>query len=367
MTEARPRLEIEGINDAILSSIPNGILVMDVGSKALYVNRAGERIFGCAAADLVGQQLIFHKRFRPLIAVINEHRKTVPPLEISHKQTELELARPDGSTILLDLAVASLAGEDRQVLGFVIVCSDLSEIQMLRDRAQRAEALAALGTIAAGVAHEVRNPLHAIRGAAELIELKVGAQSDVAQYLEVIAQETVRADRIIEEVLDYSRAPRMEMVPIDVNRAVRDYLPLLEIPDGIRVVLDFMEGLPRVVADEFKLKQVLANLINNAKDSMKGQGTMSLATSLDPGPSEVEALGVGYVRIDISDTGPGIAPERLPHLFDLKFHTSKKQGGTGLGLSICMKIVESHQGFLKVRSSPGQGATFSVYLPVKEG
>src|SRR5262245_40453400 len=101
MTETSHRLEIEGINDAILSSIPNGILVMDVASKAMYVNRAGERLFGTPAAELVGQQLIFHKRFRPLIAVINEHRKTVPPLEISHKQSELELPRPDGSSVLL--------------------------------------------------------------------------------------------------------------------------------------------------------------------------------------------------------------------------------------------------------------------------
>lgn len=367
MTAERPRIEIEGINDAILSSIPNGILVMDVGSKALYVNRAGERLLGSTAADLVGQQLIFQKRFRPLIAVINEHRKSVPPLEISYKEQELELERPDGSAILLSLAVASLASEDRMVLGFVIVCSDLSEVQMLRDRAKRAEALAALGTIAAGVAHEVRNPLHAIRGAAELLDLKVGADPDVAQYVNVIAQETERADSIIEEVLDYSRAPRMEMVPVDVNRAIKDYLPLLEIPDGIRVVPDFMEGLPRVIADEFKLKQVLANLINNAKDSMKGKGTMRLATSLDPGPSDAGERSVGYVRIDITDTGPGIATEQLPHLFDLKFHTSKRKGGTGLGLSICRKIVEAHQGFINVRSAPGQGATFSVFLPVKEG
>lgn len=367
MTEALPRLEIEGINDAILSSIPNGILVMDVASKVMYVNRAGERIFGCASRDLVGLQLIFQARFRPLITVINEHRKTVPPLEISHKQSELELARPDGSSIQLGLAVASLAGPDRAVLGFVIVCSDLSEIQMLKERARRAEALAALGTIAAGVAHEVRNPLHAIRGAAELLGLKVPQDASVQQYLDVINDEILRADRILEEVLDYSRAPRLDLELIEVNRAVKEYLPLLEIPAGIHVILDLMEGLPPVAADDFKLKQVLANLINNAKDAMKGAGTLRLITSLDPGPADPETPeGVGYVRIDISDTGPGIAAADLPRIFDLRFHTSKKRGGTGLGLPICRKIVESHSGFIKVMSTPGHGATFSVFLPVKE-
>lgn len=366
MTEALPRLEIEGINDAILSSIPNGILVIDVASKVMYVNRAGERIFGSAAAELCARPLIFQQRFRPLIAVINEHRKTVPPLEISHKQTELELARPDASSILLGLAVASLAGPDRAVLGFVIVCSDLSEIHMLRERARRAEALAALGTIAAGVAHEVRNPLHAIRGASELLEMSLPADHAGRPYLETIGSEIDRADRIIEEVLDYSRAPRLELAPIDVNRAVRDYLPLLEIPAGVRVVLDFMQGLPTVLADEFKLKQVLANLINNAKEAMKGEGTLRLSTGLDPGPADAETPdNVGYVRIDISDTGSGVAAADLPRIFDLRFHT-KKRTGTGLGLSICRKIVESHQGFIKVMSVPGQGATFSVYLPVKE-
>ena len=367
MTEALPRLEIEGINDAILSSIPHGILVMDVASKVMYVNLAGERIFGCPASELAARPLIFNARFRPLIAVINEHRKTVPPLEISHKQTELELTRPDATTILLNLSVASLAGPDRAVLGFVIVCSDLSEIHMLRERARRAEALAALGTIAAGVAHEVRNPLHAIRGAAELLELKVPADHPGQAYLSTIASEIERADRIIEEVLDYSRAPRLDLAPVEVNRAVKEYLPLLEIPAGIHVVLDLMDGLPRVAADEFKLKQVLANLINNAKEAMRGEGTLRLATSLDPGPADAEAPeGVGYVRIDITDTGSGIAASDLPRLFDLRFHTSKKRSGTGLGLSICRKIVESHRGFLKAMSTPGQGATFSVFLPVKE-
>jgi PAS domain S-box-containing protein len=364
MTDAHS-LQIQGINDAILSSIPNGILVMDVASKVMYLNRAAERIFGCAASDTVGKQLIFQARFRPLIAVINEHRKTVPPLEISHKQTELELARPDGTTIALGLTVASLADEERNVLGFVIVCQDLSEIQVLKDRAKRAEALAALGTIAAGVAHEVRNPLHAIRGAAELLGLKVPAEESVQQYLDVISSEIERADSIIEEVLDYSRAPRLEFEAVDVNRAVKEYLPLLEIPATVSVVMDLMVGLPKIAADEFKLKQVLANLINNAKDAMKGQGTLRIITSLDPGPSG-DAQGVGYVRIDISDTGQGIAQADLPRLFDMRFHTSKKRGGTGLGLSICRKIVETHSGFLTAMSEPGQGATFSVFLPVKE-
>ena len=365
MTDALSHLAVQGINDAILSSIPNGILVMDVASKVMYVNRAGARIFGCAAADLVGQQLIFQSRFRPLIAVINEHRKSVPPLEISHKQTELELARPDGTSIALGLAVASLADEERNVLGFVIVCSDLSEIQMLKDRAKRAEALAALGTISASVAHEVRNPLHAIRGAAELLGLKVSNEPQAQQYLDVIADEITRADAIIEEVLDYSRAPRLERESVDVNRAVKEYLPLLEIPPSVDVVLDLMIGLPVIPADEFKLKQVLANLINNAKEAMKGVGTLRLITSLDPGPSGATE-DVGYVRIDISDTGPGIAPADLPRLFDMRFHTSKRRGGTGLGLSICRKIVESHHGFLTAMSVEGHGATFSVFLPVKE-
>ena len=366
MTDAHSRLEIQGINDAILSSIPNGILVMDVASKVMYVNRAGERILGCAYADLVGKQLILQSRFRPLIGVINEHRKTVPPLEISHKQTDLELARPDGTSIQLGLAVASLADEERNVLGFVIVCTDLSEIQILKERAKRAEALASLGTIAASVAHEVRNPLHAIRGAAELLGLKIPQDESVQQYLNVIADEITRADSIIEEVLDYSRAPRLERESVDVNRAVKEYLPLLEIPAKVHVVLDLMFGLPAIPADEFKLKQVLANLINNAKEAMKGEGTMRLITSLDPGPSGASDESVGYVRIDISDSGPGIAPADLPKLFDMRFHTSKRRGGTGLGLTICRKIVESHQGFLTAMSVPGQGATFSVFLPVKE-
>ena len=197
--------------------------------------------------------------------------------------------------------------------------------------------------------------------------MKVPQDASVQQYLDVIADEIERADSIIEEVLDYSRAPRLDVEPIEVNRAVKEYLPLLEIPAGIHVVLDLMQGLPRVAADEFKLKQVLANLINNAKDSMKGTGTLRLITSLDPGPTDAETPeGVGYVRIDISDTGPGIAPTDLPKLFDMRFHTSKRRGGTGLGLSICRKIVESHQGFIKVMSTQGQGATFSVFLPVKE-
>jgi two-component system sensor histidine kinase PilS (NtrC family) len=362
-------LQVEGFNDAILSSIPNGIVVVDVASKVLYVNREGERIFGVPASELMGRPLIFERRFHPLIALINEHRKSVPPLEISYKQIEMDHVRPDGTSISLGFTVASLAAEDRSVLGFVVVCFDLFEIQRLKDRARRAEALAALGEMAAGVAHEVRNPLHAIRIACELLDMKAAGDDRVAHYLDVITQEINRADRILQEVLDYSRPPALELAPTDVNRAVRKYLPLLEIPEGVRIVLDLMEGLPLVPADQFKLEQVLANLINNAKESMGGVGTLRLATSLDPGPDDrdAERSRRGFVRIDISDTGPGIPEADLPRIFELQFRSGKKPGGTGLGLSICAKIVEAHQGIIRASSPPGQGATFSVFLPVVEG
>jgi PAS domain S-box-containing protein len=364
--------EIKKLFDNILSSIPSGILVLDVATKVVYVNREAEQLFGTKAAQLVGRQLLLERRLAPIVRLINEHRKEVPPGDLSRHQIEEEIELPDGGFILLGFSIASLVDERRTVLGYVIVCRDLSEIAHLRERARRAEAMAALGTIAAGVAHEVRNPLHAIRAAVELAEAKAAGapgpgQTGLEPYFETIASEIERADRIIEEVLDYSRKTKIDLKPVEVNRCVTQYLTLLEIPTGINIELDLMEGLPKVLADEFKLGQVLANLINNSKQAMQGKGRLRLATSLDPGPAgrQTHGLKVGYVRIDISDTGPGIAPEELPHLFDPYYTGKVRTGGTGLGLSICQKIVEDHEGFITVSSPPRLGAHFSVYLPVK--
>jgi two-component system sensor histidine kinase HydH len=253
--------------------------------------------------------------------------------------------------------------------------------------------LAALGSMAAGLAHEVKNPLGAIKGAAQLLE-EVGAPSDDAaarEFVGIILEEVNRLDRVVGSFLDYARPHAGNPIPVDMNAAVRRTVQILssQITDGaIDVQLALSEPIPRTRIDPEKFRQVLMNLMQNAIQAMDGRGKITVSTavrrsprarmpSFDGGPAPRRSLidddgappaaGAGWakpaelVEVGVRDTGPGIAPKVLRNLF-IPFFTTKSQG-TGLGLAISQSIVRNAGGMIEVQSQPGAGTTFTIVLP----
>jgi len=263
--------------------------------------------------------------------------------------------------------IASLAAVAERA-ALVIENSKLYQQMKERDR------LAALGEMAAGLAHEIRNPLAAIQGAIQLLvppgnvgtPSPPGAKDGPTEFLGIIAEEVKRLNGVVTQFLDYSRPARSTLAPGDVNEIMSRTLALLQadIPREVRLFVDLAPGLPRVSCDPEQLRQVFLNLAINAIQAMPKGGELHVSTGL--ARDEVALWRdvprrSDLVEVRVRDTGPGIPEESREHIF-VPFFTTKEKG-TGLGLAVCQRIVKTHGGSIALRSTPGRGAEFVISLP----
>ena len=229
------------------------------------------------------------------------------------------------------------------------------ELRETHEQLVQSAKLAAIGELASNIAHEINNPLTSIIGFTEILK----DEEDVAAIksrLDIIEKESLRARDIVRQLLQFARKRDLELVEIDVNDVVKEVTPLVEAgvkSSGVTLRADFGE-LPKTIGDPNQLKQVVINIVTNALSAMTAGGALSIRTA---------RLGE-YIVMDFSDTGPGIPKTVLPHIFE-PFFTTKKEKGTGLGLSISYRIIQDHGGRIDVESSEGEGATFSIRLPVR--
>lgn len=243
------------------------------------------------------------------------------------------------------------------------------------------ERLISLGQIAAGVAHEMNNPLGGILLYSNLVLEELPEDSPARENMNKIAYQTNRCKEIVQNLLDFARTPSGEMAPLDINDVLMTSLSLVKDQSmfhNIEIETGFTEGLPEVDGDRLRLEQVFLNLFINASDSMDEGGRLTVATKLisrfpsdEEEGTEMERICLlaspNTIKITISDTGRGIDKAYLAHIFEPFFTTKDPGQGTGLGLSIAYGIVRKHDGFVDVESEPGRGTTFSIFLPAKEG
>ena len=233
---------------------------------------------------------------------------------------------------------------------------DVTELLALQSRLASAEGLAAVGRLVAGVAHEVNTPLTGISSYTQMLRERIDKDDPRAALLEKIEKQTFRAAKIINNLLNFSRASGSEFEPLDVNRVLLDVVSLVEHQlesSRIKVVREMAADLPTVRGNENRLQQVFFNLILNARDAMPSGGWLTLATRADE----------DAVVVEIRDTGTGIKREDIKRIYDPFFTTKGIGRGTGLGLSVSYGILQEHGGAIFVDSAPGQGTTFQVALP----
>ncbi|MBI2207575.1 MAG: HAMP domain-containing protein [Candidatus Rokubacteria bacterium] len=271
-----------------------------------------------------------------------------------------------------DLA-ASVPEDDRDELGrlgksFNLMVARLADAQhRLEDRhaaeIRRAEHLAALGKLAAGVAHEINNPLAGMQSCVRTLQRGPRDERQRAQYLELLRDGLGRIGRIVGQLLNFARESPPQLVPADVSAVVGRSLALVEHEMAARNVCCSVSpgvGVPAVLADLRQLEQVFLNILMNALEAMPHGGTMAVATELTRRGAE------RFVEVRVTDSGAGIAPEHVPRVFDPFFTTREVGKGTGLGLSVSYGIVKAHGGLIDVESEVGRGSTFTVALPAGE-
>ena len=242
--------------------------------------------------------------------------------------------------------------------GLVVVTSDITEARALQEQIQQAEKLSSLGEMISGVAHELNNRLAAVMGYAQLLQSsRVGPE--VHRRLQIVASEAQRCQSIVRNLLSFARKHRPERRLLSMNEVVLSVLSLLAYQlrvEGVEVDARLDDRLPPVHGDFHQLQQVFLNVITNAQQAMKnGEGKKRLLVR--------SGIAGDRVRVEVQDTGPGIAPEDLPRVFDPFFTTKEVGQGTGLGLSIVFGVVDAHGGKVSARAEPGCGATFIVELP----
>lgn len=360
------------------------LIMVDRKGHIVEVNPKTEQLFGYNQDELLGQpvELLLPKKVR---ALHRAHRKvyfTFPRTRPMGAGQNLAGRRKNGSEFPVevnltyaektergDLVIAAVSDiterlaleEARQAEALTSAAAAAAERLALERESRRLEAMTSLGTIAAGIAHDLNNPLQVIRSRTELLlESSEMMSPEIIEDLGVVHRQAERAGRIVQEFLELSRQRVKIQSPIDINQVVERALLLIGEQmrgAGISTKTNLAKDLPAIVCDATSLDRVLINLLSNALDAMPQGGSVTIASGeLSDRP--------GWLYLSVVDTGQGIAPEDLLKVFDLLYST--KTGGTGLGLWLSRRLVQDHNGTFEVHSTLGHGTTFTIWLPIEE-
>jgi PAS domain S-box-containing protein len=345
---------------AFIESAAEGILIVDERGRIVVANGQIEAMFGYAQRELIGQpmELLLPEKLRDRHVGHRADYTAAPRVRRMGIGLDLAGRRRDGTEFPVEISLSYVRTPSGvRVMAFI---TDITERLLLERTARQAEKLAALGTLSAGIAHELNNPLGIIGTRIELMLLEseeAPLSPPVREDLGVIQRQVQRVSRLVEGLLAYARPSDSERRAVDLNDVVDEVLLLAQkqlSKDGVRVSAALDRSLPPILGDHGALEQVVLNLVTNAQQAMDGPGDVVITTrSAGEKP--------GWVELVVTDTGRGISAEHLSRIFDPYFTT--KAMGTGLGLSITHRIVEEHGGTIQVRSTVGKGTEFILSFP----
>ncbi|MCG6910463.1 MAG: PAS domain S-box protein [Deltaproteobacteria bacterium] len=340
--------ESDTFTDEVVANLPVGLMATDRNGNIAFFNAVAERITGLPHDQAYGRALedVLPPDWHVFKQAIESGRTVI--------EQEKECAFGNRKAVPVSVSAARITGEEGQFLGNVVILRDIADVRRLQEEIRRTEKLAALGGLAAGVAHEIRNPLSSIKGIATYFRDRLDTAPADKETAEVMIQEVDRLNRVISELLEFARPPQLKTRMTPLGDLVRHTLRLVQ-QDAQSSDIDLQVTVtPKDLSlemDPDRFSQCLLNLYLNAIQAMENDGTLSIDC----------ALKGENVILKISDTGPGISRAHLQHVFNPYFTT--KPSGSGLGLAIAHKIVEAHQGRITVDSAPGQGTVFTITLP----
>jgi len=367
-----PASRMQDITADILTGIIDGVAVTDVKGLVLIWNRAAEEMTEIPAADAIGKNIRTVLADTP--ALVSQIEKTVSSGR-SYSDYEAEIAVKHGPPRPVGIVTSMLTDDEGLPTGVILTMRDQAGVRDLKERMRRADRLATLGMVAAGIAHEVKNPLVGIRGAAQLMkselqsgkETATGTLKSLMEYLDVILKESDRLNKVLEGILDFTRIKPREKKASNIHSVLDRVLLLNEESArqrGVVLARIYDPSLPDVYGSDDQLIQVFLNIIKNAIEAMTQGGKLTIVTRMSDLFTTVQSDGKKYqlMVVKVSDSGRGIKQEHLQEIFTPFFTT--KDRGVGLGLALSYQIVQEHLGTIRVESQENEGTTFSVYLPL---
>ena len=351
--------QLRALNENIATSVQSGLVSYTLDGHIIFFNPAAERITGLISRD------VLYRDVDEVFPSVTDHS---PTAQGHLNRWEGCFVRPDGQRQILGYSLSPLVDGKEAHRGWILIFQDLTPLRDMEQTIQRTEKFAAIGKMAAGIAHELRNPLASISGSIQMLELAAELGTDDRRLMNIILREIDRLNSLIDDFLDFARPSPPRLQEFSACELVGE---VVQVFDKRRfghghgrggqthsVSLD-RHGEPSLRADPLQMRQVLWNLLNNAAQAMSEGGEIRVRVLDEAAPDGQP----GTVTFEVIDSGVGIPPDQVPKIFDPFFST--KEEGTGLGLSLVHRIIEDHQGTLRVRSVPDHGSTFSVVLPVE--
>jgi len=342
---------IKAFSDNVVENMPIGLVALDGDGRIAAFNQAAEALLNREAGAVTGRPAV-EVLPSQLLETLHDAENRIAPVE-----KEIDCPVAANRSVPLEVGASLLQDESGKALGRILLFKDLTEVRALRSEIARNQRLATVGRLAAGVAHEIRNPLSSIKGFATYFKERYREVPEDQQTAAIMIQEVDRLNRVVTQLLEFARPVTIRPQQVSVRRLLQDSLALVEKQAAEKQIgVELLEPLPEkpVMLDPDRLSQVLLNLYLNAVDAMGAEGKLTVTASLAPDGRQLD--------IAVRDTGVGISAPDLNHIFDPYFTT--KSTGTGLGLAIAHNILETAGGQISVESKPNQGTVFRIQWPV---
>ncbi len=358
--ELTRRFERFRINTAdVLGNIDSGLVTVDIDGNIIFMNPAAQEILEYRGPNPEGRSfdLVLSGRLAPLNPYIRAPLEGGPP----ERRNEVLITTESGDEMPLGIGTTILQSNEGAVRGVVLIFQDITDAKLLDEELRRRDKLAVIGELAAGIAHELKNPLASVSGSAEVLRESLRPEGEDARLLDLVVRESARINETIEELLNYTRIRQSDIRPLLLRSLLEEVVSLARNHpscDGDKVVEIEIDTEIFIKADEGQMKQVFLNLVLNGLEAVTRKGRVVITMAPD---SERKAVDATLVEVWVQDSGPGVPADEVAEIFE-PFYTSKR-GGHGLGLAVVQRIVDTHEGHITFVPDAGGTSTFRVFLP----
>jgi two-component system sensor histidine kinase PilS (NtrC family) len=363
---------LETFNRNIIQSLDSGLLTIDFEGKINFFNRTAEKILNLNGGGSKGISL--YHLFPRISEVIEEVKKKGQGSAPDYRRYETLFINQEGSKVHLGFSISPLTHPDGSLMGHTLIFQDITKFKEMEEQMKRIDKMAAVGVLAAGMAHEIRNPLASLSGSIQMLKSDLVLDDSQQHLMEITLRESERLNALITDFLLFAQPPQINRIPWELSKLIEETIDLFihspSFREGIHILPVRCHETVKAMIDPGQMKQVFWNLLLNAAQAMPNGGEISIRVEKGKDTlwqrniaRPIQGKGKEWVKMIITDSGNGIPPHEKEKIFEPFFTT--KEGGTGLGLSIVHKIIENHNGVIKVESEVGKGSTFMIFFPTE--
>ncbi|MBS3920681.1 MAG: PAS domain-containing protein [Deltaproteobacteria bacterium] len=361
--------QLEAFNRNIVQSLDSGLLTIDFNGRINFLNRTAEKILNRKGEGL--KNVSIYDLFPEIAGVLGELKSKASGFPLDYKRYETLFSEEYGEKIYLGFSISPLTDPKGSVIGHTLIFQDITRFKEMEEQMKRYDRMAAIGALAAGMAHEIRNPLASLSGSIQMLKSELSLDPQQEHLMAITLRESERLNALITDFLLFAHPPQTYRSPWEIGKILDETVELFihspAFHDGLRITRTPKNGGVEALVDPDQIRQVFWNLLINAAQAIPDGGDIRIGiertseTFVGGLPFGAAKREIEWVKIAITDSGNGISSQEKEKIFE-PFYTTK-EGGTGLGLSIVHKIIENHNGVIRVESDIGRGSVFTVFLP----